>query len=180
MQATVADPGELSKYYFHSSAASLKLEFFLTKGLPHRIYCLMRNVINIVLLLVFLISGVSGLPACYATKLDCEKKNTLSCPFGNETAAVDSKEFPPCHFQTQDAKELPNETGFPLERYKRLTIEQIPYNPIELPPFILSLAITLIPSTLDTNTAQEQIAGETRNPYYHPPPLFIQYQSFLI
>lgn len=152
----------------------------MTKGLPHRIYCFMRKVINVVLLLVFLVSGVSGLPACYATRLDCEKKNSSSCPFANKAVSMDSREVPPCHFQTQDSGEVPAEASFPMERYKRLTIEQILDNPIELPPFILSLVITLISSTPDENTVQEQNSRESRNPYYHPPPLFIQYQTFLI
>ncbi len=67
-----------------------------------------------------------------------------------------------------------------MERYKRLKIEQIQHQQIELPPFIPSFSTTLVLDTNDMNPVQHRITGETKDPHYHPPPLFIQYQSFLI
>jgi len=140
----------------------------------------MRNILNMVLVAIFLLSGVSSLPACYVTKLDCEKKNTSSCPFSSDMVYAEAEELPPCHFLLQNSEKLPIAASFPFERYKRLKIEQILHSPAELPPFMPSFSTALILAANDVTPAQNQMAGETKNPHYHPPPLFIQYQSFLI
>ena len=93
---------------------------------------------------------------------------------------TESADVPPCHFLLQNNDELPKEASFPLERYKRLKVEQILHGPAELPPFIPSFSTALILAAKDMAPAQNHIAGESINPHYHPPPLFIQYQSFLI
>jgi len=140
----------------------------------------MRNILSLLLVIFFLFSGISGLPACYATRLDCTKKNTNSCPFSNDMVEATTEEIPPCHFMQQNSNELPAEASFPFERYKRLKIEQILQSPSELPPFIPSFCATLTLAASDESHAQNQLTRETRNPHYHPPPLYIQYQSFLI
>ncbi len=152
----------------------------MTKAVPHCIHFLMRNILNMILIAIFLFSGVSGLPACYATNLDCGKKNTSSCPFSSNTAYTEADELPPCHLLLQESEKNPTEASFPLEQYKRLKIEQILHSPTELPPFILTFSTTFILAANDIAPAQHHTAGEIRNPHYHPPPLFIQHQSFLI
>jgi hypothetical protein len=140
----------------------------------------MRNILNLFLVIIFLFSGVSGLPACYATRLDCEKKNTNGCPFSSDMMEAETEDVPPCHFLLQKSNELPTEASFPIDRYKRLKIEQILHSPTELPPFIPSFCIPLTLAANDEIPVQNQITGDNRNPHYHPPPLFIQHQSFLI
>ena len=140
----------------------------------------MRNVLNILLLTVFLFSGISNLPACYVTKLDCETKNTNSCPFSAMAAEEANSDLPPCHLIANANDEQHPETGFPLERYKRLKIEQIQQSQLDLPPFIPSFSTALVLGDKDGNLSHHHITGETIPPHHHPPPLFIQYQSFLI
>jgi hypothetical protein len=140
----------------------------------------MRIILHLILIVVFLLSGISGLPACYATKLDCEKKNTTSCPFSSSAINQEDETLPPCHILAKNTEKSPVEASVPLERYKRLKIEQIQHNPIELPPFIPSFSTTIVLETNNTNPVRHRITGEISNPHHHPPPLFIQYQSFLI
>lgn len=153
---------------------------FLTKELPHRISYLMRNVLNLLLLTIFLLSGISSLPACYATKLNCETKNTNSCPFSAMATEEVNSNLPPCHLLAKSSDEQQPEASFPLERYKRLKIEQIQQSQLDLPPFIPSFSTALVLGDKDENFSRHFITGETILPHHHPPPLFLQYQSFLI
>ena len=140
----------------------------------------MRNVLNLLLVTVFLLSGLSSLPACYATKLDCEVKNTNSCPFSSMAAEEESGNIPPCHLLAQESEKQQPEASFPLERYKRLKIEQIQQNQLDIPSFIPSFSTALVLDYKDEDLCRSSIAGETIPLHHHPPPLFIKYQSFLI
>jgi hypothetical protein len=68
----------------------------------------------------------------------------------------------------------------PLERYKRLKIEQIEYSPTKVPPFIPTFVASAVLETDYTLPVLLPVTNLIIHPHYHPPPLFIQFQSFLI
>ncbi len=147
--------------------------------MPRCYILVMRILVTIMFIVIFLCSGVSSLPACYATKLDCEQKNTNNCPFsGGETLQGD-EELPPCHMFAQK-KEGSTATTLPLEHFQRLKIEQIQQNVIVLPGFIPLFSTSILLEVMCSVPVQKYLAGVGNTPHNHPPPLFIQHQSFLI
>jgi len=139
----------------------------------------MRTLINFLLITVFLLSGVSQVPACYATKPNCQQKNTSSCPLSGEKLTEAETSKPACPLMAENMQQQA-EANFPPERYKRLKIEQIQFIPIEIPPFIPSFIVPMVLEKERVTPASYLVAGTFTDLHFHPPPLFIQLQSFLI
>lgn len=153
----------------------------MTKQLPQRICCHMRNVLNILLLVIFLCSGVSNLPACYATKLDCEKRSSVSsCPLSSNIPEQACNTESSCPAQCISQANEPVGAEVPLDRYKRLKIEQRSISPVELPPFIPSFSVTAFIETDREKASLRPTPGLLSTPHYPSPPLFLSHQSFLI
>lgn len=86
----------------------------------------------------------------------------------------------PCCLLEQPAKKRQSPASFPLDRLKRLKIEQIQHDITILPSFVPSLISTIIIEQPQTHLTNNLLAHRFDNPHYHPPPLYIQHQSFLI
>ncbi|RUM45376.1 MAG: hypothetical protein DSY80_03400 [Desulfocapsa sp.] len=148
--------------------------------MPHRISYLMRNILSLLFTTVFLLSGISSLPACYATKLNCKMKNSNSCPFSSIATKKEHKNFTSCPLLAKNKAEQQSENDLPLERYKRLQIEQIQQSLPDLPSFTASFVTAFTLNSKDKYSSRFNITGESVPLNHHPPPLFIRHQSFLL
>ncbi len=142
----------------------------------------MMRVLHFILACIFIVSGASSVPACYATKPDCQFKGEPGCPiFGSQAKVVTEDAQPCCHtrMSKQAQKEAP---PAPLERLKRLTIDQIDTPPLVIPHFtprLIALIISLQTSATP-GTSRPAVFNFHFPLHPPPPPLFLQHQSFLI
>jgi len=141
----------------------------------------MLRIFHFILATIFIVAGASPVPACYATRPGCELKAKDGCPLlGSKPMAMTTDVMPCCHVGAS-AQEEKDAVPSPLERLKRLTIDQIDQPPFDLPHFVPALITRIISwQAVDTHDWQ---CGPCRFDYpLHPPPpaLFLQHQSFLI
>lgn len=142
----------------------------------------MIRVFHFILACVFIVSGASSVPACYATRPDCQLKSEPGCPiFGNQAKAMAEDTRPCCHakMSKQDQQDVP---PAPLERLKRLTIDQLDTPPLDISHFTPTLiALIINQQDPDTLTTCAPAVFNFHFPLHPPPiPLFLQHQSFLI
>ena len=156
-------------------------KLFLTTSIPQRISVEMGRVLHFILILIFLAIGVSQVPACYATKPNCNLKATSDCPMAKakEMGAPD-RSLPCCLLDQATKKQQSTTTSFPLDRLKRLKIDQIQPDVASVPPFVPKLFSRIIIKQPETNLPNILFTHRFDNPYRHPPALFLQHQSFLI
>lgn len=86
----------------------------------------------------------------------------------------------PCCLLEQSANKQKSTATFPLDRLKRLKIEQIQHDVTLLVSFVPGLISCIIIEQPETHLTNTLLAHRFDNPHHHPPPLFIQHQSFLI
>lgn len=86
----------------------------------------------------------------------------------------------PCCLLDQPADKQKSTASFPLDRLKRLKIEQIQPDVTLLPSFVPGLICSIILEQPATHLTSNLLAHRFVSPHHRPPPLFIQYQSFLI
>ena len=142
----------------------------------------MIRVFHFILACIFIVSGASSVPACYATRLDCQLKSQPGCPiFGSQAEAMTEDARPCCHagMSKQAQKNTPLA---PLERLKRLTIDQIDTPPLNISHFTPTLVVLAISQqAVDILTTCAPAVFNFHFPLHPPPaPLFLQHQSFLI
>ena len=142
----------------------------------------MIRVFYFILACVFIVSGASSVPACYATKPDCQFKGEPGCPiFGSQEKTMTEDAQPCCHarISKQAKKDAP---PAPLERLKRLTIDQIDSPPFNISHFTPTLvALIISQQAADNLTTCAPAVFNFHFPLHPPPPpLFLQHQSFLI
>ncbi|HID01998.1 MAG TPA: hypothetical protein EYP18_02120 [Desulfobacterales bacterium] len=129
---------------------------------------------------MFLVAGISQVPACYATKLDCDFKAKTSCPMVEAKQMSTADTSMSCPLLIEGAKKQKSAASFPLDRLKRLKIEQIQHDTLLLPSFTPGLISNIIIEQPETYLAKTLFSHRFDNPNHRPPPLFIQHQSFLI
>jgi len=140
----------------------------------------MKRFVHFILISLFLFAGVSQVPLCYATKPNCDYKSTQGCPLLKAPARPQPEQVAHCCMHEQSSRKQQPENSLPPDRLKRLTIDQIQN---DLTPLLSSTTVLSNilrfehpgPGTVNKFAGQRYI-----NPHYHPPPLFIQYQTFLI
>lgn len=141
----------------------------------------MIRVFHFILACVFIVSGASSVPACYATRPDCQLKSKPGCPiFGSQTKAMTKDARSCCHagMSKQAGKDTP---PVPLERLKRLTIDQIDTPPFDTPHFTPTLIALIISQQIADTLICPPAVFNFYFPLHPPPPsLFLQHQSFLI
>jgi len=139
------------------------------------------RVLYFILACIFIVSGASPVPACYATKPDCRFKSEPGCPvFGSQliTMAKDSRPWCQGKMNEQAQKDAPPD---PLERLKRLTIDQIDTSPLDIPHFTPTLIAFIINWQIADSLDNAPAVINFHFPLHPPPPLlFLQHQSFLI
>ncbi len=86
----------------------------------------------------------------------------------------------PCCLLDQPAEKQKSTASFPLDRLKRLKIEQIQHDGTPLPLFVPALISSIVIEQPKTYLSNTLFTHRFDNPHHRPPPLFIQYQSFLI
>lgn len=99
--------------------------------------------------------------------------------FKAKQMAVPDKSTPCCLLE-QPAKKQKSTASFPLERLKRLKIEQIEPDVTLLLSFVPGLISSIIIEQPETHLTNNFLVHRFDNPHHRPPPLFIQHQSFLI
>lgn len=160
--------------------AECPIGFPLTVLMPHRISLRMGRIIHFILVCIFLVAGVSQVPACYATKPDCNFKATASCPMIKARQTATPGKSTPCCLLDQLDEQQQSTASFPLDRLKRLKIDQIQHDVTPLPPFVLRLISSITIEQSEMHLSNTLFPHRFDNPHHRPPPLFIQYQSFLI
>ncbi len=143
----------------------------------------MIRVFYFILTCVFIVSGASSVPACYATRPDCRLKNKPGCPiFGSQVKAMTEGERPACCHARKSKQAGKDTPPAPLERLNRLIIDQIDTPPLDLPHFTPTLiALIINQQAVDTLTTCAPAVFNFHSPLHPPPPpLFLQHQSFLI
>jgi len=140
----------------------------------------MIRILHCILACIFIVAGASPVPACYASKPDCDLKAKPGCPMVDDSRMNVADKALPCCLSEVSGQEQQPPLPFPVERLKRLKIEQIQYGSIALPHFVPTL-ITLIIIKQPAGLADSHrfIAGYGY-PVHPPPPLFLQHQAFLI
>jgi len=141
----------------------------------------MLRIFHLILACVFIVAGASPVPACYATRPNCELKTKSGCPLlGSNSMAITADTVPCCH-AAKSTQEPEDRVPFPPERLKRLTLDQINQTPFDIPHFVPAWIIRII-YWQAIDTASYQNARWRFNDHFHPPPpaLFLQHQSFLI
>ena len=86
----------------------------------------------------------------------------------------------PCCLYEVSGQEQQSTVPFPVERLKRLKIEQIQYGSIDLPPFVPTLVTRIIIKQPAGLADSHRFIAGYGYPIHPPPPLFLQHQSFLI
>ena len=152
----------------------------MTVSVPHRISSHMRRILHFTLVFIFLVAGVSQVPACYATKPDCNVKATTGCPMVKAKQMAATDKSTPCCLLDQAAEKQQSTASFPLDRLKRLKIDQIQHDVTPLPPFVPGLISSIIIEHPKMHLSNALFTHRFDNPHHRPPPLFIQHQSFLI
>jgi len=89
-------------------------------------------------------------------------------------------ESTPCCLLDQPAEKQKSTAAFPLDRLKRLQIEQIQNDTTLLLTFVPGLISKIIIKQPETHLTNTLLALRFNNPHHRSPPLFIQHQSFLI
>gem|GEM_PF-2798597 len=155
-------------------------KFSLTASMLYCIGFHMGRFFHIILVFMFFIAGISQVPACYATKPDCKFKATTGCAMikAKQMAAPDKST--PCCLLDQTSGKQQSTDSFPLERLKRLKIDQIQYDATILLSFVPALLSSIIIEQPQTHLTNNPLTHRFINPHHRPPPLFIQHQSFLI
>jgi len=155
-------------------------KFSLTPSMPYCIGLHMGRFLHIILVFIFIIAGISQVPACYATKPNCVFKATTTCPMAEAQPMAASDESTPSCLLEDPAGKQQSTDSFPLERLKRLKIDQIQYDATLLISFIPALFSNIIIEQPQTHLTNNPLSHRFVNPHHRPPPLFIQHQSFLI
>jgi hypothetical protein len=140
----------------------------------------MGHLLQFILVFIFLVAGISQVPACYATKPDCDSKATMTCPMATSGSIAASDNNMDCCMLERSVVQESSPVSFPLDRLKRLKIEQIQHDLTILPPFVPGLISTLMVGQGDPRFPDTLSALTIDKLHYRPPPLFIQNQSFLI
>ena len=96
----------------------------------------------------------------------------------SQMAALDKST--PCCLLEQPTEKQQTPASFPLDRLKRLKIEQIQHDGTLLPSFVPGLISIIIIEQPETHLSNNLFAHRFDNPHHLSPPLFIQFQSFLI
>lgn len=148
--------------------------------MPYRISLLMGRIFHFILVFIFLVAGVSQVPACYASKPDCVFKATTGCPMVKTMRMAAPEKITPCCLPDQPAEKQKSTASFSPDRLKRLKIEQIQHDVTLLPSFVPGFISSIIFEQPETHLTNIFLAHGFVNPHHHPPPLFIQHQSFLI
>jgi len=140
----------------------------------------MGSILHFILLFIFFVAGISQVPACYVSKPDCNLKATTGCPMvkAREMDALNKDTL--CCQLNQPVEKQQSTTSFPLDRLKRLKIEQIQHDVTPLTPFVPRLIGSIIIEQPKIHLSNTLFTDRLNNLHHHPPPLFIQYQSFLI
>jgi hypothetical protein len=86
----------------------------------------------------------------------------------------------PCCLSEVSGQEQQSPLPFPVERLKRLKIEQIQYGSIALPHFVPTLITLIIIKQPAGLTDRHRFIAGYGYPVHPPPPLFLQHQAFLI
>ena len=141
----------------------------------------MVRLLHFILVSVFIVAGASPVPACYATKPNCEKKVQTTCPFSSHTLNHDDKKMSSCPLaELSDHEQQQPSIPYPAERLKRLTIDQIPLATIELPSFAPTLVTNIFIELESDSSEQNQVIDRVNCSLHPPPQLYLQHQSFLI
>lgn len=86
----------------------------------------------------------------------------------------------PCCLLDQPAEKQQSTASIPLDRLKRLKIDQIQHDVTPLPPFVPGLISSIMFEHPEMYLSNTLFPHRFVNPHHRPPPLFIQHQSFLI
>lgn len=140
----------------------------------------MIRILHFILAGIFILAGASPVPACYASKPDCDLKAQPGCPMFESSRMNVADKLLPCCLSKISEQEQQNTIPFPVERLKRLKIEPIQYGSIDLPLFVPTHATRIIIKQPAASTGSQRFIAEYSFPAHPPPPLFLQHQSFLI
>ncbi len=137
----------------------------------------MKFVLHFIMIATFIISGASPLPACYVTRPDCKVRMTTSCPFMGGKHQTATAHIGCC--QGNHSAKAQRPAKFPLEHLKRVTIDQMQVDSVDLPAFAPSLvtSVSYLPVPLSRAT---RLTKQLFSIHYHPPPLYLQHQTFII
>lgn len=86
----------------------------------------------------------------------------------------------PCCLLNQATSRQKSTSPFPLDRLKRLKVEQIQHDAPPLPAFTPALISIIIIEQTEIHLTNNLLPHGFVTPHHRPPPLFIKYQSFLI
>ena len=114
----------------------------------------MVRILHFILVFIFLVAGISQVPACYATKLDCEFKAATNCPMveAEQMSAPDTSMS--CPLLLERTKKQKSTASFPLDRLKRLKVVQIQHDTLLLPSFVPGLISNIIIEQPETYLAK--------------------------
>lgn len=140
----------------------------------------MLRILHLILACIFIMAGASSVPACYATKPECDFKAKSGCPMLGSSRMNMTDDARPCCLSGMAGQEEQTAAPFPAERLKRLKIEQIQYGPIDLPPFVPTLVTRIIINQPTGMAGNHHFIAGFGYSLHPPPPLFLQHQSFLI
>jgi len=140
----------------------------------------MIRILHCILACIFIVAGASPVPACYASKPDCDLKAKTGCPLLDSSRMSTAEGALPCCLSEMSGQDQQSTVPFPVERLKRLKIEQIQYGSIDLPPFVPTLVTPIIIKQPSGLADSHRFIAGYGYPVHPPPPLFLQHQSFLI
>ena len=152
----------------------------MTPIVPQRIIILMIRILHFIMACIFIVAGASPVPACYASKPDCDLKAKPGCPMLDSSRMNVADNALPCCLSEMSGQEQQSTVPFPVEWLKRLKIEQIQYGSIDLPPFVPTLVTRIIIKQPAGLADSHRFIAGYGYPIHPPPPLFLQHQSFLI
>ena len=140
----------------------------------------MIRFLHFILAFIFIVAGASPVPACYATKPDCEFKAKPGCPMLDSARMNIADDARPCCLSGIAGQKQQSTVPFPSEGLKRLKIEQIQYAHIDLPHFVPTLVTRIIINQPTGMAGNHRFIAGFGYSLHPPPPLFLQHQSFLI
>lgn len=117
---------------------------------------------------ILLAAGVSQVPACYATKLDCSYRDVTGCSMVKTGHMAKSESSTTCCLKGQAIEKQKATDSYPLDRLKRLKIDQIQHDATLLPPFGPELVTSITLEQTATRPAAYLVVHKFGNPHYSP------------
>ena len=143
----------------------------------------MKRILHFILVCIFIVAGASPVPACYATKPNCQLKGESGCLVAMGSQMTNGcQSASSCPYQRMLQEQQPDQPPFPAERLKRLKVEQVECSPVDLPPITMVVMYCFLLNEQQLTPSGQKLRTEI--PFillsHRPPPLFIQHQAFLI